>query len=293
MLKQKELVTELRKLAQHPNHQSALMENKACLTSLQQYLNTSQDMDILLITIDILHICAQTPKNRPKLAAVSNLSDTLYVLSTENQYPNVRTKASELHAEICPEDDLELDGSLDLEEAETASRISQVSQNSRYTTKQLYRVNLRVANVKTAEQRDKFSTDAVKHDRVVSATMDSQLQNATLYTTKRDIEDELIKHLMRKGYEIMSKDVGYRYRDRPVLEDSEKEDDWKERKAPAYLDIADIDSRKRNYSYALGHYRPNLETETLTSRLNRFKQEQEESKEKEASLLSSVVKWFW
>lgn len=293
MLKQKELVTELRKLAQHPNHQAALMENKACLTSLQQYLVTSQDMDILLITIDILHICAQTPKNRPTLAAVSNLSDTLYVLSTESQYPNVRTKASELHAEISPEDELELDGSLELEEAETASRISQISQNSRYTTKQLYRVHLRVGNVKTAEQRDKFSTDAVKHERVVSATMDSQLKNATLYTTKRDIEDELIKHLMRRGYEILSKDVGYRSRDRPVLEDSEKEDDWKEHKSPAYLDIADIDSRKRNYSNALGHYRPNIETETLTSRLNRFKQEQEESKEKEASLLSSVVKWFW
>jgi len=291
MLKQKELVMELRKLAQHPNHQAALMENDQCLTSLQQYLITSQDIDILLITIEILHICAQTPKNRPKLGAVPNLSDTLYVLSTENQDPKVRTKASELHSEISLEDDLDLDGSLELEEADTASRVSQVSQNSRYTTKQLYRVHLIVVNVKTAEQRDKFFTDAVRNPRVVSATMDSQLRNATLYTTHRDIKDELIKHLTRKGYEILSKDVGYRYR--PVLEDSEKEDIDYDMKAPAYLDKADIDSRKRDYSYALGHYRPNHETETLTSRLNRFKQEQEESKEKETSLLSSVVKWFW
>jgi len=292
---QKDLVIQLRDLARHPNHQAALMDNEACLTSLQQYLRC-EDVDIVLITIEILHICAQTPRNRPKLVAVNNLIDMLDVHSTGHQDPKVRKKASELLHELCPEDE---DVSDNLEEVETASRISQASQNSRYITKQLYMVHLRIGNVRSSAQRDKFFIDAVKHERVVSATMDSQLRNAILYTTQPNIKDELIKHLTRKGYEILSKDFGFRYSERvkPLMEVSEKEDMSEEDDikigGPAYLAKDTVDARLRDDSYALGRYRPNIETETLTSRLDRFKQEQEESKEKEASVLSTIVKWFW
>lgn len=295
MPKQKELVLQLRELARHPSHQAALMENDACLASLQQYLGCPE-VDIVLITIEILHICAQDPRNRPRLEAVNNMIEMLDMLSTEHQDPKVRAKASELLSEISPLDE---DLSDNLEDVETASRISNASQNSRFVTKQLYMVHLRIGNVRSAKQRDKFYIDAVKHDRVLSATFDSRLRNATLYTTQANNKEELIKHLTRKGYDILSNDFGFRYREseKLVLEDNEKEDipedDDVKGNGPAYLDRSTFNASLRDDTYALGRYLPSSETETLTSRLDRFKQEQEDSKEKESSVLSTIVKWFW
>lgn len=80
------------------------------------------------------------------------------------------------------------------------------------------------------------------------------------------------------------------------MPEDEKEDFFDDdmKAGPAYLPKKDtIDTRLRDDSYALGRYRPDFETESLTARLNRFKQEQAESKEKEASVLSTVMNWFW
>jgi len=291
----KELVLQLRELVGFPSHQAALMENDACLASLQQHL-TCPEVDIVLVTIEILYICAQTPKNGPRLAAVNNMIEMLDMLSTEHQDPKVRAKASELLSEISPEDD---DLSKYLEEVETASRISKASRKSQFITKQLYMVHLRIGNVRSAAQRDKFYIDAVKHEMVLSATFDSRLRNATLYTTQANNKDELIKHLTRKGYDILSNDFGFSYRETEKLglEDNEKEDtpedDDVKSNGPAYLDRKSLNSTLRDDTYALGRYHPNLDTETLASRLDRFKQEQEDFKEKEASLLSNLTKWFW
>jgi len=294
MESQKSLVLELRDLARDPDHQNALMANKRCLRSLQQTLLASDD-EVVLITIEIFYVCAQVPSNRTILGNVPNLTSTLYDLSTEHKNPKIRQKSNELLQEIDPQDNENyLESCLD-------GTDSRVSDGSRFVPTQLYIIKLRVLNVSGAEQRDRFQYDIVKMRGVVSSTMSSDLKRATIYTMREYDDENVIKKLKEKGYMVQRFEHKTRFHNHlSIDETSEKEEfELDDEKVPQerYSSIGylqPVAERGRSLTNSsLGQYRSSAETETLSSRLARFKQEQEESKEKEKSIFSKVITWFW
>jgi len=293
MESQKSLVLELRDLARDPDHQNALMANKRCLRSLEQTLQASND-EVVLITIEIFYVCAQVPSNRSILGNVPNLTSTLYDLSTEHKNPKIRQKSNELLKEIDPQDhENYLESCLD-------GTDSRVSESSRFVPTQLYIIKLRVMDVHGPENRDKFQYDIVKMRGVVSASMSSDLKRVTIYTMREYDDENVINNLRKKGYKVQRFEHKTRFHNHLSIDEvSEKEefefDDEKvpqERYSIGYLQPV-VERGRSLTNSSLGQYRPSAETETLSSRLARFKQEQEESKEKEKSIFSKVITWFW
>jgi len=284
MASQKVLVEQLRELARDPDHQAALMANEECLRSLERTLN-STDPEVVIITLDTLTICAQTQSNRAVLYDVPKMRATLYYLSTENGRPKIRLKANQLLTEIEPE----ADSASSYEESEsTDSNFT----TQRYVRKQLHTVEIRIGNVKTAAQREKFQADAVSFDGVVSATLGYQMKRATIYTTLPNIKEDLIVYLTRRGYAVLSPEHGFRYKEKGNDEQYWSKDD--QRQTPAYLQPKKLNGNTpvENH-YALGRFMPGNKTETLANRIERFKQERKEAEKKKQSVLSTVVNWFW
>jgi len=281
MASQKALVEQLRDLARNPDHRAALMANVECLRSLEQTLN-SADPDVVDITLDTLSICAETDGNIATLYNVPKLKETLYFLSTEHTKPRIRLKANKLVSEI----NLEADSESSVSYVDSDSTDSSFA-GQRYVRKQLHTVTIRIGNVRTHAEREKFQADAVSFDGVVSATMDTQLKRATIYTTEADIQEDLIVHLTRKGYAVLSQEHGFRYKEKDNFEDDQ-------RKSPTYLQPMKVERNVQENPYALGRYNRISKSETLAKRLARFKLEKQEAeKKKKQSVLSTVVNWFW
>jgi len=285
MTSQKVLVEQLRDLARDPDHQAALVANAECLRSLEKTLN-SMDPEVVSITLDTLTICSQTFSNRAILYEVPKLRDTLYYLSTEHPKPRIRLKANQLLTEIEPEP--EADSITSYEDSGSLES----NFTARYVRKQLHTVEIRIGNVKTSQQREKFQADAVKFNGVVSATMDYQMKRATIYTTLPNIKEDLIVHLTRSGYAVLSPEHGFRYKEKDNFEDYSLKAG--QRQAPAYLQPKQEQNTMFDNPYALGRFNPGTKTETLADRLARFKKERAEAeKKKKQSVLSTVVNWFW
>jgi len=287
MASQKVLVEQLRELARDPDHQAALVANAECLRSLEKTLN-SMDPEVVDITIDTLSICSQTFSNRAILYEVPKLRSTLYYLSTEHSKPRIRLKANQLLTEIEPEADADSTTSFE----ETDSMESGFTAQ-RYVRKQLHTVEIRIGNVKTPEQREKFQAEVVKFNGVVSATMDYQMKRATIYTTLPNIKEDLIMHLTRRGYAILSPEHGFRYKEKDNIDDYSTKPG--QRQTPAYLQPKQLEQNTMvDNPYALGRFNPGEKTETLANRIARFKMERAEAeKKKKQSVLSTVVNWFW
>lgn len=284
MASQKALVEQLRELARDPDHQAALVANVECLRSLEQTLNSS-DPEVVTITLDTLAICSQTYSNHAILYDVPNLRSTLYYLSTEHSKPKIRLKADQLLRDIEPE----ADSGSTYEESESADS-SYAGQ--KYIRKQLHTLDIRIGNVKTPAEREKFQSDAVKFDGVVSATLDYQMKRATIYTTIPKIKEDLIVYLTRRGYEVLSPEHGFRYKEKDNVEHNLTKAG--KRQSPAYLQPKKLDNNVAiDNPYALGRYNPGTQTETLANRIARFKKEREEKEKKKQSVLSTVVNWFW
>jgi len=284
MASQKALVEQLRELARDPDHQAALVANGECLRSLEKTLN-SMDPEIVTITLDTLAICSQTYSNHAILYDVPKLRSTLYFLSTEHAKPKIRLKANQLLTEIEPE----ADSATSYEESES---VDSIYAGQKYVRKQLHTVDIRIGNVKTPAQREKFQADVVRFNGVVSATLDHQMKRATIYTTLPNIQEDLIVYLTRRGYEVLSPEHGFRYKEKDNVEDYLAKDD--QRRTPAYLQPKKLESNTMvDNPYALGRYNPGTNAETLANRISRFKKEREEAEKKKKSVLSTVVNWFW
>jgi len=285
MTSQKVLVEQLRELARDPDHQAALVSNAECLRSLEKTLN-SMDPQVVSITLDTLTICSQTFENRAILYEVPKLRSTLYYLSTEHSKPRIRLKANQLLTEIEPEP--EADSTTSYEDSGSLES----NFTAKYVRKQLHTVEVRIGNVKTSQQREKFQADAVKFNGVVSATMDYQMKRATIYTTLPNIKEDLIVHLTRSGYAVLSPEHGFRYKEKDNFEDYSIKAG--QRQAPAYLQPKQEQNTVFDNPYALGRFNPGTKTETLADRIARFKKERAEAeKKKKQSVLSTVVNWFW
>eukprot|EP00495_Collosphaeridae_sp_1-RS-2012_P000633 TRINITY_DN10582_c0_g1_i1.p1 TRINITY_DN10582_c0_g1~~TRINITY_DN10582_c0_g1_i1.p1 ORF type:complete len:199 (+),score=29.34 TRINITY_DN10582_c0_g1_i1:71-667(+) len=143
--------------------------------------------------------------------------------------------------------------------------------------KQLHTVDIRIGNVKTPAEREKFQSDAVRFNGVVSATLDYQMKRATIYTTLPKIKEDLIVYLTRRGYEVLSPEHGFRYKEKDNVEHNLTNDGKKQ--TPAYLQPKKLDSNVAiENPYALGRYNPGTQTETLANRIARFKKEREEKR---------------
>merc|ERR1719320_1299784 len=163
MTSQKILVEQLRDLARNPDHQAALMANAECLRSLEQTLNSNED-EVVDITLDTLSICSKTDGNNATLFNVPKLTQTLYFLSTEHPKPRIRLKANRLFTDINLE--AESESSESYEETES---IESSIPGQRYVRKQLHTIAMRIGNVKTHAERERFQATAVSFDGVVSA----------------------------------------------------------------------------------------------------------------------------
>merc|ERR1719319_420958 len=256
------------------------MANKECLRSLEQTLN-SNEPDVVLITLQTLHICALTPINRPTLCEVPNLRSTLFFLSEEHPKPEIRRESGQLLNQIEPEEEYSDDD--DDDETVSSSHDTDITAASRFVPKQLHVCSLRIGNIRTAQQREKFQKEAVKHHAVVSATMGSQLQRATFYTTQPDIKDELIQFLTNSGYECLD--------DKQEMAYFGKRNHYDEtyNAAPSYLAPRKANQTKGgdpSKRYSLGQWRPNSETDSLAARLAKYKAEKENAKKENTSVKS-------
>merc|ERR1719419_1291408 len=96
------------------------------------------------------------------------------------------------------------------------SKTEAVSARS-YTWK-LHTVDIRIGNVYTPAAREKFHSDAVRFNGVVSTAMDYQMKRARIYTKLPKIKEDLIVYLMRKGYDVLSPEHGSRYKEKDNVE---------------------------------------------------------------------------
>jgi len=244
----------------------------------------SDDEDIVLMTIDTLHVCSRDPPNRTTLSEVSTMIDTLWTLSIEHVSPKVRFKAGQLVNDL----DCEKSSS---PSCASSTYLSSFTSRRRYCT-QLNVITLEIQNMKTLEKREKFHQDAVRLSGIVSVTMGSKSKRAKLYTTEPDIQDHVVNYLRCKGWtvalreEANSTSTGFRLDENDIPGEASN-------KKPKYLkpEVVKVEVLGKN---SLGYYRPNKNTETLSQRIARYKREQTEGLKKEkGSIISSVVNFFW
>jgi len=193
----KNIVIEVKKLVTKRDHRSALMKNKDCLISLERYLH-SNDYDVVLMTIEVFDLCAMEPGNRSILYNIPKLISTLSDLSTQHKCAQIREKSSKLLDEI-DRGENELSSSTDTEDWKI-----EPPKMIRYVSSQPHIIKLRVSNISNVLERERFLSDATQLSVVVSATMGTDLKQATLFCTTGE-NAEVVSMLRRKGYRVFDK----------------------------------------------------------------------------------------
>jgi len=190
---QRQLVLQLRKLAQIPAHCRALVSNSDCLKSLVGTLESPDQDTILIALITLITIC-QTPAYKQRLNQICpELKQKLRFLKDS---PNERlaSASNRLWAKLQPK----------MAPLTTQNRRVQRKQSVNTRSSQhLQTLTLTVQNLDSTSERNRLSQLVVKFfPHILSVTCDVRFHKATFYCTKTPDATELIKFLREKKFQV-------------------------------------------------------------------------------------------
>eukprot|EP01084_Bolivina_argentea_P283410 485374_1 len=187
-LSPKDIVIQLRQLAQDPHQQIHLINNTDSLRILCDTLletTTRSSIETCIISLQTLQLLATNPNYRQTLQSVPKLLQRIDNLCISKQQ-RVQSVAKNLQETI------------------TSKITSNIFQQ--YTPRPLHKIELTVINLNNEKDRDEIQTIAIKINGIISVTINMSSRECVFYTHRENVKNILIQSLRSNGFQVQTEE---------------------------------------------------------------------------------------
>eukprot|EP00484_Ammonia_sp_Unknown_P019957 CAMPEP_0197029494 /NCGR_PEP_ID=MMETSP1384-20130603/8928_1 /TAXON_ID=29189 /ORGANISM="Ammonia sp." /LENGTH=399 /DNA_ID=CAMNT_0042458671 /DNA_START=17 /DNA_END=1216 /DNA_ORIENTATION=- len=184
---QKDIVMQLRQLAQDPHQQIHLINNTDSLKLLCETLlidsNSRSSIDIAILSLHTLQLLAVNPNYRDTLKAVPHLLPYLdsLCLSTNQRIQMVAKQLKETLNSKIP-----------------------FNKFQQYQPRPLHKIEFTIINLNNEKDRDEIQTIGIKIPGVISVTVNMSTRLVTFYTTRDNVQKALAQSLRTNGFQVQT-----------------------------------------------------------------------------------------
>mmetsp|Transcript_26100 Transcript_26100/g.42647 ORF Transcript_26100/g.42647 Transcript_26100/m.42647 type:complete len:380 (-) Transcript_26100:41-1180(-) len=184
---QKDIVMQLRQLAQDPTQQIHLMNNTESLHVLSSTLDmdaTSRaSTEIAMIALQTFQLLATNPNYRETLKSVPNLVRNIETLCSSS-VQKIQIAAHQLQ--------------------QTMHSKVPFNKFQQYQPRPVHRIEFTIINLNTEKDRDEIQTIGIKISGIISVTVNMSTKLVTFYSSRDNVQGPLAQSLRSNGFQVQT-----------------------------------------------------------------------------------------